>query len=133
MPSRHSRIGLVVDESVASALSFLREVEQAPDARLVRRAVFEGALIEAVVEAAGGRSASRDRAGDLLAELREFVPRLPAPMQADLLELFEQGLAEAASDERRQRQREAIGLPNPHGRAALDYADTFDAVDSVPR
>lgn len=133
MPSHHPRVGLVVDEPVASALDFLREVEDAPDARLVRRAVFEGVLIEALVQAANAGSASRDRAGHLLAELREFVPHLPAAMQADLLEVFEQGLEEAASQERRRRQREAIGLANPHGRAALDYADTFDAIDSLPR
>ncbi len=136
MPSRHRRIGLVVDDDIDSALRIFRDASRSstPDASLARAAVFEGALVEALMAAAGG-SDRQDRAAVLLEELHDLLPmlRLPDPVRAHLAEALGRAAESQTREVRRRRQIELISSPNPHGRATSDYADTFDALDTLPR
>jgi len=136
MPSPHRRIGLVADEQIESALKiFRRAAGAAPDASLARSAVLEGALVEALMTAAERGSGDQERAAVLVRELRELLPalRLPAAVHDHLAERLERAVERRTGEERRRRQLELIGSPNRYGQAALDYADSFDADDTLPR
>ncbi|MEJ7817613.1 MAG: hypothetical protein WKF49_02965 [Thermoleophilaceae bacterium] len=135
MPSPHRRIGLVVDEGVESALTIFRQAsETAPDASLVRTAVLEGALIEALMTAAQRGDGDQEQAAVLVKRLRDLLPALglPAVVRANLAGRLDRAVDTRTSEQRRHRQLELIGSPNPYGTAALDYADSFDADDVLP-
>jgi hypothetical protein len=137
MPSPHRRIGLVVDEDIESALRVFRQAsDSAPEASLVRSAVLEGAMIEALVAAAaepGDRD--QERAAAVVGELRELLPALglPAVVGSNIAGRLDRAVETRTGEERRRRQLELISSPNTHGRAALDHADSFDADDALPR
>ena len=136
MPSPHRRIGLVADEDIQSALKIFRQAAgAAPDASLARSAVLEGALVEALMTAAERGSGDHERAAVLVRELRELLPalRLPAVVHDNIAERLDRAVKTRAGEERRRRQLELIGSPNPYGPTALDYADSFDADDTLPR
>jgi hypothetical protein len=135
MPSPHRRIGLVVDEDIESALRIFRQAsETAPEASLVRRAVLEGSLIEALMTAAKRGDGDQERAAVLVGELRELLPALglPAVVHANLADRLDRAVETRMGEKRRHRQLDLIGSPNPYGRAVLDHADSFDADDVLP-
>lgn len=135
MPSPHRRIGLIVDEDMESALEIFRHTAgAAPEATLARSAVLEGVMVEALMTAAEGASGHQERAAILVRELRELLPalRLPAVVHDNLAGRLDRAIETRTGEERRRRQLELIGSPNPSGRAALDYADSFDADDTLP-
>lgn len=138
MPSPHRRIGLVVDEPVDMVLELFRRGghPSSPDARLARSAVMEGALVEALVTVANGNARERDRAIELIAEIRELLPSLPlsGKIQDELLDLLRRADGRPSLPERRRRQFELLrraGSPSG-GQTAQDLADTFDAFERVP-
>lgn len=137
MPSPYRRIGLVVDEDMDSALDIFRDSSReqpTPEASLARRAVFEGTLIEALMKVAGRASSGQPRAAALLAELRDVLPtlQLPKAAAADLEEALARVTEAHALEDRRRRQLALLESPNPYGRAALEYAEDFDGLDSLP-
>lgn len=137
MPSRHRRIGLVVDEDVDAALSLVRDAStegSLPDATAVRDAVFEGAVLSALVSVARQPSTEVGaEAAALLARIRVLLPalELPASVTEAVGQSVDAAHAGRLSAERRQKQRVLLSSPNPHGPAALDYAATYDALDAV--
>lgn len=137
MPSPHRRIGLVVDDPVDSALRLFRVSAEpsAPEARLVRSAVLEGAMIEAAVQMARGTSSRRGDAVEVLRRFAELLPELPldAAVKAELIAGLERVKDEPSRDERRSRQLAYLKQAKPRQRqTAQDIADTFDAFESVP-
>lgn len=137
MPSRHRRIGLVVDEDIDLALGVVREGStkaSLPDATAVRDAVLEGAVLSAVFSVARRPSTEVGaQAAALLAELRDLLPALELP--TSVTEIVGQNVdatrARQISAERRQKQLMLLSSPNPHGRAAQEYADYHDALDAT--
>ncbi|HVE68104.1 MAG TPA: hypothetical protein VNB64_05935 [Solirubrobacteraceae bacterium] len=137
MPTPFRRIGLVLDQEVDGALELFREGvnEEVPQASLARRAVFEGALVQALVLLARQRSPAQARAAAVVREMRELLPSLSLPREAtdDLTEVLAGVAQDDESEARRQRQRTLLESPNLHGAAALSHAEDFDLLDSVPR
>jgi hypothetical protein len=138
MPSPHRRIGLVVDEPVDGILGLFREGMESvtPEAKLARMAVLEGALVEALVKAAGSDRPERERAAELVALAKELVPDLPLSGQVkdELLVALSRAAARPAPSERRRRQLallRAAGRPSD-GQTAQDLAETFDAFERLP-
>lgn len=137
MPSRHRRIGLVVDEDIDLALGVVREGStkaSLPDATAVRDAVLEGAVLSAVFSVARRPSTEVGaQAAALLAALRDLLPGLELP--TSVTEIVGQNVdatrARQVSAERRQKQLMLLSSPNPHGRAAQEYADDHDALDAT--
>ncbi len=138
MPSPHRRIGLVVDEPVASILRLFRERAEStlPEARVARLAVVEGALIEALVKVAASDAQERERAAELVAQVRALVPDLPLTGQIkdELLESLDRSRTRPSMTERRQRQFALLrNAARPSGgQTAQDLADTFDAFERLP-
>lgn len=136
MPSSHRRIGLVVDEPVEGALKVLRKGAESPlpEATLARRAVFEGAAFEAIQRAVAGGGENGQRAGEIVAQIREILPRLELPhaVLAGLLEALDRSVDSWSSEERRRRQLALLSSPNPYGEAALAYAEQFDDLERLP-
>jgi hypothetical protein len=135
MPSPHPRIGLVLDAGLRDALDVLRrrgELSQ-PQAALARRAVFEGALLEAILLEACSDSPTGAAALAVLREIREIVGQLSMPRSvADaVIDEIDRVTDRARARERRARQLALVESPNPHGRAALEVAERIDALDGV--
>ncbi len=128
---------MVVDDDVEAALGAVRAhwgkvVVQ--DARIAREAVFEGAILSALIGAASAADGEeRVRASGVLATLREVLPTLSLPQTVVKIvtEKLDVADSEQAASDRRDRQLALLGASNPHGRAALDFADGYDAVDAA--
>jgi len=138
VPSPHRRVGLIVDESVDSVLHLFREAAPStlPEARIVRRAVVEGGLIEALVNLAASPGAQREQAARIVAQVRELVPslRLNGQIKEELLEALSRAEARPPVAERRRRQLALIREAADPGdrQTAQDLADTFDAFERIP-
>lgn len=137
MPSPHPRIGLVVDQDMETALAAFRDPAgpRAADASLARRAVFAGAAVQTLANAAEDESAPYEaKARAALRELRDLLPQLALPegVAAALLDVIQPVVDRRAGEERRQRQLQLIAAPDSDAdRAALDYAESFDALDRL--
>jgi hypothetical protein len=139
MPSPHRRVGLIVDEPVDSVLRLFPQAS-APsisEAGIVRRAVLEGGLVEALVRLAAGNSAQQERAALVVEQVRELMPslRLDTKIKEELLESLGRVEARPSLEERRRRQlalmRDAKP-PTEGAQTAADLADTFDAFARLP-
>jgi len=53
-------------------------------------------------------------------------------VRANLASRLDRAVETQTGEERRHRQLELIGSANPYGRAALEYAESFDADDVLP-
>ncbi len=128
---------MVVDDDMEAALGAVRAhwgTAVVQDARLAREAVFEGAVLSALIGAAGAAGGEeRVRASGVLATLREVLPTLSLPQTVVKIvtEKLDVADGERAAAERRDRQLALLGASNPHGRAALDFAEGYDAVDAA--
>lgn len=103
-------------------------------AGLARKAVFEGVALEAILREATTRSDGQETAQRLLRDMRALLETLTLPR------LVKEGVVEELNrvghdtdvQQRRLRQRALLNSPNPHGRAALDCKESFDAVERQP-
>jgi len=138
VPSPHRRIGLVVDEPVDSVLHLFREdAEPAlPEARIARLAILEGALVEVLVKVANGNGNDRERAAELVAQIREMLPSLPLTgrIKDELLDSLRRADAGPSLPERRRRQLELLRTASApsSGQTAQDLAESFDAFERGP-
>ena len=136
MPSSHPRLGHVLDEDMSTAFAVLRELADpgVPEAGLARKAVFDGAAFGAILREATTPSASQDAARRLLRDMRGLLATmtLPQELKSAVMGEIDRASADAGVQERRARQLALLDSPNPHGRAALDVADSIDAFDVDP-
>ncbi len=134
MPTSHPRVGLLLDEEMQHALETVRRRagDDATQASLVRRAVFEGVALEAVMNEATSGSATQERAARVVAELRELVGDLALPTSVVTSVTTDLSRALEGSDvqERRRRQRALLASPNPDGAMALAITEAFDEVET---
>lgn len=126
-----------MDEDVEIALGVVREHSTkavAQDAGVAREAVFEGAVLSALISSASAMTGEQScHASEVLSGLRDLLPTLalPATVVETVVERLDAGDAERAAAQRRHSQRALLAAPNPHGRAALDYAASYDAFDAA--
>lgn len=136
VPSPHHRVGLLLDEDMSSALAVVREHvgPSVSQAGLARKAVFEGVALEAVLREATTRSAGQETALRLLRDMRALLEILTLPrlVKAGVIEELDRVSHDTDVQQRRLRQRALLNSPNPHGRAALDLKETFDAFERQP-
>jgi hypothetical protein len=131
MPNPHRRVGLVVDETVASALHVFRG-EALPEAAVLRRAVLEGSVVEAIAKAAAGNGPEQERAAELMASLRALLPSLG--LDGHLERAVSANLGHAIESiglsERRRRQFALLeARPESAAQSAQDLADSLDAFE----
>ncbi|HEY6757983.1 MAG TPA: hypothetical protein VI318_00775 [Baekduia sp.] len=139
MPSPHRRVGLVVDDLVGGILDLFRERAEpaVPAAKIARRAVVKGALVEATLKVARSDAPQRERAAELVAGLAALVPGLPLPglVKDELLESLSRSDTAPSRAERRRRQLALVrsaGKPEDDSQTAQDLAETFDAFERLP-
>ncbi|MEZ5122019.1 MAG: hypothetical protein R2736_10665 [Solirubrobacterales bacterium] len=133
MPSPHKRMGLVLDEPMRDALDTVRSRVPAPSqSALARLAVFEGAALNAVLDAA---SSAGDRdAIDAMRALRRVLSdleTLPVAVKADVLVEIDRAIADSGVTDRRRRQLALLRAPSAHGRAALAARERLEAFDPL--
>lgn len=120
-----------------SALAVLREHAHGnatTQAGLVRKAVFDGVALDAILRAASAHP-SGDEAGQRVArDLRALLQTLTLPdaVKAGVLDELDRVSRDLGVQERRRRQRALLRAPNPHGDAAADLKETFDAFERQP-
>lgn len=126
MPSPHSRVGLVVDEPMERTLAWLasRRPEDPARASVARRAVFEGAVFEAVLTA--------PETQELADAIRRALDGLDLP--EDVLAAVRSQLDQAGTarerELRRARQRALLLDDGPaDGATAQDIVDSIEALD----
>lgn len=136
VPSSHPRVGLVLDEDMSSALALVREHvgSSVSQAGLVRTAVFEGVALEAILREAATDSAGQEAAIRLVRDMRALLETLtlPRPVKEGVIEELDRVGRDTDVQQRRRRQRALLNSSNPHGRAASDIKETFDAFERQP-
>lgn len=134
MPTSHPRVGLLLDHEMQHALATVRRRagDDATQASLVRRAVFEGVALEAVMNEAASGSATRGRAARVVAELRDLIGdlELPTSVVASVTDDLSRALQGSGVQERRRRQRALLASPDPDGAVALAISEAFDEIET---
>jgi hypothetical protein len=128
---------LVIDDAVDDAMGLFRSRPEAPtaEAAVIRLAVMEGTLMEAIIAVASGGGADSARAVDLVVGVRSLLPDLPLPGQAkaELMVSLNRALVTPSASERKLRQLALLEEPHVEiGQTAQDLADTFDAFERLP-
>ncbi|HET6508212.1 MAG TPA: hypothetical protein VFG42_15580 [Baekduia sp.] len=134
MPSPHSRVGLVVDEPMERTLDWLasRRPEDPARASVARRAVFEGAVLEAMLRELTVDGALALEAPRVVAAFLRVIDGLDLP--ADVLAAVRSQLDNAGAAQqrelRRARQRALLlsGAP-ADGPTAQDIIDSIETLD----
>jgi hypothetical protein len=131
MPSAHRRVGLVVDDPVAAALGVLNRSAHEPtaEASLARRAVIEGAALDAVIQAArlGGSPDATLALVALQQALAGLDDDLYEDVTAQVLREIGQALADAGVAARRTRQRALLSSDGPPSEVALELKERLDS------
>lgn len=132
MPTSHPRVGLLLDDEMQHALATVRRRagDDATQASLVRRAVFEGVALEAIMDEATSGSASRERAARVVAELRDLIGdlALPTSVVTSVSDDLSRALQDSDVQVRRRRQRVLLANPDPEGALALAITEAFDEI-----
>jgi hypothetical protein len=135
MPSAYRRVGLVIDSPVAKALGVLNRSAHEPtaEASLARRAVIEGAALDAVIQAArlGGSPDALVALVALQQALAGLDDNLFEDITGQVLREIEQALADAGVAARRTRQRALLSSAGPPSEVALDLKERLDAHDPL--
>lgn len=136
VPTSYPRVGLLLDEDMSTALAVVREHvgSSVSQAGLVRKAVFEGVALEAILREATTRSARQETALQLVREMRALIETLTLPrlVKEGVIAELDRVSHDADVQHRRLRQRVLLNSSNPHGRATLDLKETFDALERQP-
>jgi hypothetical protein len=134
MPSPHSRVGLVVDEPMERTLAWLasRRPEDPARASVARRAVFEGAALEAILRELTVDSALAFEAPKVVAAFLRAIEQLDLPeevLTAVRSQLDHVGTVQTR-ELRRARQRALLldGAP-ADGPTAQDIVDSIETLD----
>jgi hypothetical protein len=133
MPSPHSRVGLVVDEPMERTLTWLasQRPEDPARASVARRAVFEGAALEAMLRELTLDSALALDAPRVVAAFRRAIEGLDLP--EDVLAAVRSQLDHAGTVQtrelRRARQRALLSQDSSDGPTAQDIVDSIETLD----
>lgn len=134
MPTKRRRIPLLVDETVDAAFGYFRPARSVvADSRLARRAVLEGAALEALLQIAAEGTEEQARARAVLVEMVDLLSAsdLPGEVIAELHERVAALAEQQEEEERRQRVLAYLAAPSPHRMRpfAHELAEEFDELD----
>lgn len=108
----------------------MRARAEEADAAVARRAVFEGAALEAVMDAAVA-DAGAARALRALRDVLSELETVPAPVRDHVVGAIDRVEADLDAAARRDRQRALLRAEDAHGAAALAVRERLDAVDPL--
>jgi hypothetical protein len=133
MPSAHRRVGLVVDDDVDSALVSLRRLTPTvtADATLVRMAVLDGAVLQAIIAAAASANEPALMAVEAVRAAVVDSTDLPQDLSAHVLEQIDEARSQLERSTRRTRQHELLRQGAAHSAVALELRERLDRFDPL--
>jgi hypothetical protein len=134
MPSPHTRVGLVVDEPMERTLTWLasRRPEDPARASVARRAVFEGAALEAILRELTVNSTLALEAPNVIAAFLRVIEGLDLPEEvlvAVRSQLDHAGTAQERELRRARQRALLLDETQADGPTAQDIVDSIEVLD----